>query len=64
MKIVADTNIIFSTISNSIIAVICVTKLTLGTTKKEEQLQISYTQVLPKLKFINEEIIPVETWIA
>jgi len=30
----------------------------------EEQLQISHTQVLLKLKFINEEIIPVETWLA
>lgn len=30
----------------------------------EEQLQTSYTQVLSKLKFINEEIIPVETWLA
>lgn len=30
----------------------------------DEQLQISYLQVLSKLKFINEEIIPVETWLA
>jgi predicted nucleic acid-binding protein len=30
----------------------------------EEQLQVSYTQVLSKLKFINEEIIPIETWLA
>ena len=30
----------------------------------EEQLQISYAQVISKLKFINEEIIPVETWLA
>jgi len=30
----------------------------------EEQLQISHTQVLLKLKFINKEIIPVETWLA
>ena len=30
----------------------------------DEQLQVSYTQVLSKLKFINEEIIPVETWLA
>jgi predicted nucleic acid-binding protein len=29
-----------------------------------EQLQVSYTQVLSKLKFINEEIIPMETWLA
>ncbi len=25
---------------------------------------MSYTQVLSKLKFINEEIIPLETWLA
>ncbi|MEP7107357.1 MAG: DUF2188 domain-containing protein [Ferruginibacter sp.] len=30
----------------------------------EEQLQISYTHVLSKLNFINEEIIPVKTWLA
>jgi hypothetical protein len=30
----------------------------------DEQMQVSYTQVLSKLKFINEEIIPVETWLA
>ncbi len=30
----------------------------------EEQLQKSYTQVLLKIKFINEEIIPVEIWLA
>jgi len=30
----------------------------------DEQLQISYTQVFSKLKFINEEIIPVETGLA
>jgi len=30
----------------------------------EEQLQVSYTQVLTKIKFVNEEIIPVETWLA
>lgn len=28
----------------------------------EDQLQISYALVLSKLKFINEEIIPVKTW--
>lgn len=27
-------------------------------------MQISYTQVLSKIKFINEEIIPIETWLA
>jgi predicted nucleic acid-binding protein len=30
----------------------------------EENLKISYTQVLTKLKFINEEIIPTERWLA
>jgi predicted nucleic acid-binding protein len=30
----------------------------------DEQLQVSYTQVLSKLKFINEDIIPVETWLS
>ncbi|MEO6833251.1 MAG: PIN domain-containing protein [Chitinophagaceae bacterium] len=30
----------------------------------EEQLQTSYALVLSKLKFINEEIIPVEIWLA
>jgi predicted nucleic acid-binding protein len=29
----------------------------------EDKLQISYGQVLAKLKFINEEIIPSETWV-
>ena len=29
----------------------------------DEQLQVSYIQVLSKLKFVNEEIIPVETWL-
>jgi predicted nucleic acid-binding protein len=28
----------------------------------DEQLQISYTQVISKIKFINEEIIPEEIW--
>ena len=88
MKIVADTNIIFSALlnSNSIIGDLLfnsdetfefyscsymryeiqkhwerlkkISKLT------EDQLQASYTQVLSKLKFINEEIIPAETWLA
>ena len=29
----------------------------------DDQLQISYIQILSKLKFINEEIIPVEIWL-
>lgn len=88
MKIVVDTNIIFSALlnSNSNIGDIIfnsdkhfefyscaymryeiqkhwerlkkISKLT------DEELQVSFTQVLSKLKFINEEIIPVETWVA
>ncbi len=27
-------------------------------------MQVSYSQILTKLKFINEEIIPVEIWLA
>ncbi len=88
MKIVVDTNIIFSTLlnSNSNIGDLIFNsdkqfefyscsymryeiKKHWGKLKKisklsEEQLQISYTQVLLKIKFINEEIIPVETWLA
>ena len=30
----------------------------------DEQLQVSHTLVLSKLKFINEDIIPVETWLV
>jgi hypothetical protein len=30
----------------------------------DKQLEISYTQVLSKIKFINEEIIPAELWLA
>ncbi len=30
----------------------------------DEQLQMSLSQVLAKLKFINEELIPVKTWLA
>jgi predicted nucleic acid-binding protein len=88
MKIVVDTNIVFSALLNS--------KSTIGdllfnsdknfefyscnymrfeikkhwerlkkiSKLSEEQLQVSYTQVLTKLKFVNEEIIPAETWLA
>lgn len=43
--------------------------MALGKTEKnfklsDQQLLVSYTQVLSKLKFINEEIIPVEIWLA
>ena len=88
MKIVVDTNIIFSTLlnSNSNIADLLFNshkhfefyscsymryeiqkhweRLKKISKLSDEQLQISYTQVLSKIKFINEEIIPVETWLA
>jgi predicted nucleic acid-binding protein len=88
MKIIIDTNIIFSGLlnSNSTIGDLifnsdkqfefyscnymryeiqkhwerlkAISKLT------EDQLNTSYFQILSKIKFINEEIIPVETWLA
>jgi predicted nucleic acid-binding protein len=88
MKIVVDTNIIFSALLNSNNNI---GDLLFNTEKhfefyscsymryeiqkhwerlkkisklSEKQLQVSYTQVLSKIKFINEEIIPVETWLA
>jgi predicted nucleic acid-binding protein len=88
MKIVVDTNIIFSTLlnSNSNIGDLLFNsdkhfefyscsymryeiqkhweRLKKISKLSEEQLQVSYTQVLSKLKFINEEIIPLETWLA
>ena len=88
MKIVVDTNIIFSTLlnSNSTIGDLLFNsdkhfefyscsymryeiqkhweRLKKISKFTDEQLQVSYTQVLSKLKFINEEIIPVETWLA
>ena len=88
MKIVVDTNIIFSTLlnSNSTLGDILFNsvkyfkfyscgymryeiqkhweKLKKISKLSDEQLQVSYTQVLTKLKFVNEEIIPVETWLA
>ena len=88
MKIVVDTNIIFSTLlnSNSTIGDLIFNsdkhfefyscsymryeiqkhweRLKKISKLSDEQLQVSYTQVLSKLKFINEEIIPVETWLA
>jgi predicted nucleic acid-binding protein len=30
----------------------------------DEQLEVSYAQILTKIKFINEEIIPVEIWLS
>ena len=88
MKIVVDTNIIFSALlnSNSTIGDLLFNsdkqfefyscsymryeikkhweRLKKISKLSDQQLQISYTQVLSKLKFINEEIIPVETWLA
>ena len=88
MKIVVDTNIIFSILlnSNSTIGDILFNsdkhfefyscsymryeiqkhweRLKKISKLSEEQLQVSYTLVLSKLKFINEDIIPVETWLA
>lgn len=87
MKIVVDTNIIFSALlnSNSTIGDILFNsdkhfefyscsymrseiqkhweRLKTISKLSEEQLQVSYIQVLSKLKFVNEEIIPVETWL-
>jgi predicted nucleic acid-binding protein len=88
MKIVVDTNIIFSALlnSNSNIGDLLFNsdkhfefyscsymryeiqkhweRLKKISKLSEKQLQVSYTQVLSKIKFINEEIIPVETWLA
>ncbi|MFN0083212.1 MAG: PIN domain-containing protein [Ferruginibacter sp.] len=88
MKIVVDTNIVFSTLlnSNSNIGDLIFNsdkqfefyscsymryeikkhweRLKKISKLSDEQLQISYTQVLLKIKFINEEIIPVEIWLA
>ena len=88
MKIVVDTNIIFSALLNSSSTI---GDLLFNSDKhfefyscsymryeiqkhwerlkkisklSDEQLHVSYTQVLSKLKFINEEIIPMETWLA
>ena len=88
MKVVVDTNIVFSTLlnSNSNIADLLFNsgeifefytcsymryeiqknweRLKKISKLSDKQLQISYTQVLAKLNFINEEIIPEETWLA
>ena len=87
MKIVVDTNIIFSALlnSNGTIGDILFNsdkhfefyscgymhyeiqkhweKLKEISKLSDEQLRVSYTKVLSKLKFINEEIIPVEIWL-
>ena len=88
MKIVVDTNIIFSTLlnCNSNIGDLIFNsdkqfefyscsymryeikkhweKLKKISKLTQENLEISYTLVISKLKFINEEIIPAETWLA
>lgn len=88
MKIVMDTNIIFSALlnSNSTIGDLLFNsdkhfefyscnylryeiqkhweRLKKISKLSDQQLTVSYTLVLSKLKFINEEIIPDETWIA
>ncbi len=88
MKIVVDTNIIFSTLlnSNSNIGDLLFNsekqfefyscnymrfeiqkhweRLKMISKLSDEELQISYTLVLSKLKFINEEIIPMKVWLA
>ena len=88
MKIVVDTNIIFSIVlnSNSNIGDLLFNsdkhfefyscnymryeiqkhwiRLQKISKLSEQQLQISYTQVISKVKFINEEIIPIEIWLT
>lgn len=88
MKIVVDTNIIFSTLlnSNNTIGDLLFNsdkyfefysctymrheiqthweRLKKISKLSVKQLQVSYTQILSKLVFINEEIIPEETWLA
>ena len=88
MKIVVDTNIIFSALLNSegIIGDLIFNsskhfefyscsymrfeiqkhweKLKKISKLSDEQLEVSYTQILIKIKFINEEIIPVEIWLS
>jgi predicted nucleic acid-binding protein len=88
MKIVVDTNIIFSVLlnSNNTIGDLLFNsdetfdfyscnymhveirkhweRLKKISKLSEEQLQISFTKCVSKLNFINEEIIPVETWLV
>ena len=88
MKIVVDTNIIFSTLlnSNNTIGDLLFNpdtyfefyscdyiryeiqkhweRLKMISKFSDEQLEVSYSHILSKLNFINEEIIPVETWLA
>jgi predicted nucleic acid-binding protein len=88
MKIVVDTNIIFSTLLNSdgVIGDLIYNssrqfefyscsymrfeiqkhweKLKKISKLSDEQLEVSYAQILTKIKFINEEIIPVNIWLT
>jgi predicted nucleic acid-binding protein len=88
MKVIVDTNIIFSALlnSNSTIGDLLLSpdkyfefyscsymryeiqkhweRLKKISKLSDEQLEVSYAHVLSRLKFINEEIIPVETWLA
>jgi predicted nucleic acid-binding protein len=88
MKIVVDSNIIFSTLlnSNGTIGDLLFNsdkhfefyscsymqheiqkhweRLKKISKLSDKQLEISYRQVLSKLNFINEAIIPAETWLA
>lgn len=88
MKIVVDTNIVFSALlnTNSVIGDILFNsdkyfdfyscsymrfeiqkhwnRLKKISKLSDDQLHVSYTQILSKIKFINEEIIPEETWLS
>ena len=88
MKIVVDTNIIFSTLlnSNGTIGDLIFNskkhfeyyscsymrfeiqkhweKLKKISKLNDAELETSYAQILSKIKFINEEIIPVDIWIT
>jgi len=87
MKIVVDSNIIFSALlnSNSSVGYLLFNsekyfdfyscnymryeiqnhweKLKKISKLSDEELEVSFTQALSKLKFINEEIIPVKVWL-
>lgn len=87
MKIVVDTNIIFSALLNTNGSIGDLTfnsgsqfefyscsymryeiqkhwsRIQKISKLPDEQLQISYTLILSKLKFINEEIIPLKIWL-
>lgn len=87
MKIVVDTNIIFSAMlnSNTTIGDLLLSpdkyfdfyscnymryeiqkhwpRLKTISKLSNEQLEVSYSHLLSRLKFINEEIIPVEIWL-